>query len=103
MLYHNMDILKNLADIRDEETLSYMEAEYTSMRFVELVMKEPAGRFDFTALCRMHQYIFQDVCEWTGEIRRINIEKSEALLGGISIEYSDHSMIERDAADVLKN
>ena len=62
-VYPNTEILKNLADIRDEETLSCMEAEYTSMRLAELVIKEPAGRFDFTALCRMHQYIFQDVYE----------------------------------------
>lgn len=34
------------------------------MRLAELVIKEPAGHFDFTALCRMHQYIFQDVYEW---------------------------------------
>lgn len=29
-LYSYTDILKNLADIRDRETLSCMEAEYTS-------------------------------------------------------------------------
>lgn len=49
-----------------------------SKYFAALMIKESAGRFDFTALCGMHQYIFQGVYEWAGEIRTINIEKSEA-------------------------
>lgn len=102
-LYPHTDILKNLAGIRDEKILSYMEAEYTSIRLAELVTQNSAGCFDFKALCDMHHYIFQDIYEWAGQIRQINIEKAEAVLGGISIEYSDHSDIEKDVASVLKD
>ena len=100
-LYPHTDILKNLADIRDREMLSCMEAEYTSIRLAELVIGESVGRFDFVALCDMHHYIFQDIYEWAGKIRIINIEKSEPALGGISIEYSDCFDIEKDATFVL--
>lgn len=100
-LYLHTDILKNLADIRDSEMLSCMEAEYTSIRLAELVIGEPANCFDFKALCNMHHYIFQDIYEWAGEIRTINIEKPELALGGISIEYSDCFNIEKDATYVL--
>ena len=100
-LYPHTDILKNLADIRDREMLSCMEAEYTSIRLAELVIGESVSRFDFVALCDMHHYIFQDIYEWAGKIRIINIEKSEPALGGISIEYSDCFDIEKDATFVL--
>lgn len=100
-LYPHTDILKNLADIRDGEMLSCMEAEYTSIRLAELVTGKSASRFDFAALCNVHYYIFQDIYEWAGKIRIINIEKSEPALGGISIEYSDCFDIVKDAKFVL--
>ena len=100
-LYPHTDILKNLADIRDREILSCMEAEYTTIRLAELVIGESVSRFDFAALCDMHHYIFQDIYEWAGKIRVINIEKSEPALGGISIEYSDCFDIVKDATYVL--
>lgn len=78
-----------------------MEADYTSIRLAELVTKESVSRFDFAALCDMHYYIFQDVYEWAGQVRIINIEKAEPALGGISIEYSDCFDIEKDAIYVL--
>lgn len=102
-VYPHTDILKNLANIQDEVVLSCMEAEYTSVRLAELVTQKSASRFDFEALCDMHHYIFQDIYEWAGKIRVINIEKTEAALGGISIEYSDCFDIQKDIATVLKN
>lgn len=100
-LYPHTDILKNIADIRDREMLSCMEAEYTSIRLAELVIGESVSRFVFASLCDMHYYIFQDIYEWAGKIRIINIEKPEPALGGISIEYSDRFDIEKDATFVL--
>lgn len=100
-LYPHTDILKNFADIRDREVISCMEAEYTSIRLAELVTGESVSRFAFAALCDMHHYIFQDIYEWAGKIRIINIEKSEPALGGISIEYSDCFDIVKDATYVL--
>lgn len=100
-VYPHTNILKNLANIQDEKELSCMEAEYTSVRLAELVTKEFASRFDFAALCDVHYYIFQDVYEWAGKVRVINIEKSEPALGGISIEYSDCFDIEKDTKIIL--
>lgn len=100
-VYPHTGTLKNLANIKDDEKLSCMEAEYTSIRIAELVTQEFVSHFDFTALCYMHYYIFQDVFEWAGKIRVINIEKAEPALGGISIEYSDSFDIEKDTVAVL--
>jgi len=100
-LYPHTNVLKNLAGIQDWKMLSYMEAEYTSIRLAELVTGEFIRRFDFSALCGMHRYIFQDIYEWAGKVRIVNIEKEEPALGGISIEYSDCFDIERDAVYIL--
>ncbi|MBS5064949.1 MAG: Fic family protein, partial [Hungatella hathewayi] len=100
-LYPHTELLKNLANIQDENMLSCMEAEYTSLRLAELVMKESASCFDFMALCEVHFYIFQDIYEWAGKKRVVNIEKAEPALGGISIEYSDWQEIEKDADEIL--
>lgn len=101
-VYPQTGILKNLAGIQNSEELSQMEAEYTSLRLAELVMMNSASRFDLSALCDMHYYIFQDIFEWAGKVRIINIEKEEAVLGGISIEYSDCLDVEK-AADIILN
>ena len=53
-VYPHTNILKNLANIQDEEELSCMEAEYTSLRLAELETKESASHFNFLSLCDMH-------------------------------------------------
>lgn len=65
------------------EMLPCMEAEYMSIRLVELVTRESVSRFDFAALCDMHHYIFQDIYEWAGKTRIMNIKKAEPAWGTI--------------------
>jgi len=100
-LYPGTEVLKNLADIKSEAELNNMEADYTCLRLSELVMNDYAKIFDINELCRTHYIIFQDVYEWAGKFRIINIEKSEPALGGISIEYSDCLDIEADLINLL--
>ena len=38
----------------------------------------------------------KDIYEWAGVPRRINIQKSEDVLGGMSVEYSDVVDIVKD-------
>lgn len=100
-LYPDIDILRNLANLKTEEVLNEMEADYTSFRLSELVMDNYAGAFDINELCRTHYIIFQDVFEWAGKFRTINIEKPEPALGGISIEYTDYAEMKGDLACTL--
>lgn len=88
-LYPNSEILINRFDERNEHQLTEIEAAYTSFRLRQLCDKPHAGLFDFKHLCLIHQFIFQDIYHWAGQPRIINIEKPEAALGGISVEYSD--------------
>ena len=88
-LYENSDVLRNKLDIRDSAILAAAEADYVSMRLRELAMNPLEGEYDEAHYFRMHHYIFQDIYEWAGVARRVNIEKSEDILGGMSVEYSD--------------
>lgn len=100
-LYPESDVLRNLADIRNEETLREMEADYTLSRLSDVVVADSVRKFDFESLCELHYSIFQDVYDWAGKPRIINIEKAEVILGELSIEYSDCFDIVRDASKVL--
>ena len=88
-LYPESDVLRNLADIRNEETLREMEADYTLSRLSDVVVADSVRKFYFESLCELHYSIFQDVYDWAGKPRIINIEKAEVILGELSIEYSD--------------
>jgi cell filamentation protein len=88
-LYPNSDVLINRFDERNEQRLAEIEAAYTAFRLRQLCDEPHVGLFDFKHLCHIHQYIFQDIFDWAGQPRIINIEKAEAALGGISVEYSD--------------
>ena len=70
------NVLRNLRDIRDAGRLSQFEAIATTRRTVELEHEPIPGRFDARHLQAIHQHIFQDVYEWAGEFRTVNISKS---------------------------
>jgi len=95
-LYPQTTTLVNLFDEQDEQHLEEIEANYTGLRLRQLIENPIIGSFDFGHLCRIHRFIFQDIFDWAGIPRTINIEKPEAALGGISIEYSDVQNIQTD-------
>lgn len=100
-VYPGTDILKNVLGIQDKQTLDNAEADYVSLRLRELAESPLEGDYDFNHLAEMHRYMFQDIYEWAGKIRTINIEKEEPALGGLSIEYSDKTKIEGDLSKAL--
>ena len=76
-LYPDTEILKNLLGIMDNKGLQEAESDYVTLRLSEIAEDESlVGVFDFSALCRIHHHIFQDVYEWAGKPRIVNIEKN---------------------------
>jgi cell filamentation protein len=100
--YPGSEILINHFEERNEQRLAEIEADYTAFRLRQLSEKPCVGLFDFNHLCQIHQFIFQDIFHWAGQPRIINIEKAEAALGGISVEYSDIHDIIRHATVVCE-
>jgi cell filamentation protein len=77
--YPGTSVLKNLRYVRDPERLARFEADATSERIRELEEKPLVGSFDSRHLQAIHHHIFQDVYEWAGEFRTVNIGKSGDL------------------------
>ena len=100
-LYEGTDVLKNLLDIHDREKLEEAEAGYVAFRLKEVAGNPLPGEYDYSHLLEMHQYIFQDMYEWAGQQRKLNIYKEEPVLGGLSIDYSDVFDISKDAERIL--
>ena len=100
-LYEDCDVLKNLLNIKDKQQLEDAEADYISYRLRDIAQNPLQGKYDYAHLLEMHRYIFQDLYEWAGEQRKLNIFKEEPVLGGLSIDYSDVFDIARDAERIL--
>lgn len=67
-------VLKNLANIQEEQALLLYESLKVSKRIEELFVK-PIKITNSESLLEIHQYLFQDVYEWAGKIRTVNISK----------------------------
>ena len=76
-VYPETNVLRSLWDIRDREQLARVEADSSSQRLVGLALNPSPGRFDPAHLREIHHYIFQDVYEWAGKFRTVNISRSD--------------------------
>ena len=71
-------VLKNKAGITDQDQLDEYEGDFTAIRLLELTQSPVEGSFDLAHLCKIHQYLFQDVYEWAGEVRSVDIIRGES-------------------------
>lgn len=102
-VYEGTDVLINKFDVQDLDLLKELEAHYCGISLAELVDNPEPGNFDEAHLQRIHYRIFSDIYEWAGHFRKINIEKPEGALSGLSVEYSDIFDISKDLHYILKN
>jgi cell filamentation protein len=67
-------VLRNLKNISDRNLLTIVESFEVSRRLVELSKKHiPIAGSE--TLLDIHKYIFQDIYQWAGEKRTVNISK----------------------------
>ena len=71
-------VLKNKLGIREEEELKAAEASLVAWRSYQLVEKPIQGHFDLNHLKAIHQHLFQDVYEWAGELRDIDLARNDS-------------------------
>lgn len=100
-LYENENVLKNKLNIKNAKLLEEAEGNYVSLRLKEITLNPLEGAYDYQHFLEFHAYIFQDIYEWAGQQRKLNIIKEEPVLGGLSVEYSDVFDIARDMVSVL--
>lgn len=100
--YENSDVLKNKLGIKDGAELDRAEVDFSCNAIHELSILPLDGNYDFEHFCNFHAYIFKDIYEWAGEPRTVEMEKAEAVLGYMSIEYTKPKEINETASAVLK-
>lgn len=83
-------LLRNKLGIRDAEELRRAERRLTTARAEQGI---PRGDFDLKHLQAIHRHLFQDVYDWAGKVRQIEISK-----GGHQFQFSKY--IETGMADV---
>ena len=70
------NVLKNKLNIYDKEKLKKKETELSFYRQVELMENPIRGNFDIVHLQCIHQYLFQDIYDFAGKFRNVDIEKN---------------------------
>jgi cell filamentation protein len=98
-VYPGTTVLKNIPGIRNQEILDRFEADRVGQRSLELIERPLSGLFDIEHLQGIHRYLFQDVYEWAGDFRTVDIAKGnsyfahvpyiESTLKGVFGELSD--------------
>lgn len=65
-------VLRNKFGLTDQKSLDQFERRMSTQRAAEAV---PAGAFDLRHLRAIHRHLFQDVYDWAGEVRTVEIAK----------------------------
>ena len=73
--YPDSSVLINKLNIMDDEKLYDAELKLALIRLLELQNNPVKGKLDFTHLKAIHRYIFQDIYDWAGKIRTVDIGK----------------------------
>jgi cell filamentation protein len=82
-------VLRNKFGITDGTQLAQVEASYTLLRIAELANQPIAGPFDLARLQTIHRYLFQDVYDWAGEIRQVEISKGNSQFAYVAYILSN--------------
>ena len=73
--YPGTAVLVNKFDIREEAKLNEVEAVLVSARSAEWTNQPRADSFDFAHYKAVHRFLFSDLYDWAGQIRKVNISK----------------------------
>lgn len=88
--YPHSSVLRNKLGIRDAAALDHVERRMVAQRAAEGI---PRGVFDLDHLRTIHRHLFQDIYDWAGEIRTVELSK-----GGQQFQF--RQFIETGMADV---
>lgn len=69
------ECLRNLLGIRAAAELERAEEEIVGHRYADLAARSLPGSFGVEHLLRFHHTLFQDVYDWAGKIRTVDIAK----------------------------
>lgn len=80
--YPDSDVLINKLGLTDEASLEAAEVELTQARIEQF---EPDfDNISLSTLRGIHRYLFQDVYEWAGQLRTVDISKGSTRFANVS-------------------
>lgn len=94
--YEGTTCLINKLNIRDENQLNVIEADITLAK-ISLLQQNPInGNFDFEHYKAIHKFIFEDLYDWAGIPRTVNIfKKGTSFVKAENIEEIAKACFER--------
>ena len=100
-LYDDVPIVRNLLGIKNEQELINVEAQILIAGLVDIdSLLQEVDFFDISSIQKIHYHLFSMIYDWAGDFRKVNIQKSERVLDGMSVPYSDYKNITRNLIDV---
>lgn len=94
-VYENTDILINKLHIKNLKELDKVEGVLVTTNLIS-ILNNPFNIKSVLDVKKIHKLLFSDLYDWAGETRKINMYKSEPVLNGLSVNYSDYSKIDDD-------
>ena len=94
-------VLINKLGITDAEKLRRVESDLTIVRLKQ-ILETPDFEYSQDALLMLHKHMFEDIYPFAGEIRKIDIEKSEKMLSGFPMIFSGSENISKNLQKVFK-
>lgn len=80
--YPNSNVLINKLGLTEESTLGDAEVELTQARIEQF--DPDFDDISFAALRSIHRYLFQDIYQWAGELREVDISKGATRFANIT-------------------
>ena len=82
-VYPGSTVLINIPGIRNEKMLDRFEADRVGQRSLELIEHPLTGFFDIAHPQQIQRYLFQDVYEWAGCFRTVDIAKGNSYFAHV--------------------
>lgn len=69
-------VLRNLVGATTAADLAMAEGDLSFARALQLLDEPPIATYDLNDLRRIHFHLFQDVYDWAGELRTVDVRKN---------------------------
>lgn len=77
-------LLRNKAGLTGQAEIDTFEAAVTTVRILEWDDAPGASSFDLAHLCAAHRHLFQDVYDWAGQIRNVDITRGNSRFANVN-------------------
>lgn len=103
--YPGTEVLRNKANLLTQNELDEFEAPISAFRLIQLEETPIKGHFDLDHLKKIHFHIFQDVYDWAGQIRTVDLTRGSSIFANVNYieSYSDKLFTQLAQENYLKN